>query len=263
MSPIEVAFAALAHSPWALAAMAGILVIDGFFPFVPGETGVVTLSTVAAADGGGRLWIVLLVAVVATMVGDALAFVIGRRIGIDRWRWMRGRRMSAAFARASIGLRRRPGLYLVGAKFLPFVRVAVTMTAGASGLSVRRYVPRSLVASALYTLYHVVIGAAAGTWLPVSPLVAAVAAIVVVFAVGFAIEGMSAVASKLALASNSTRDISCSSKTRYIANVTGSNTTASNTTGWDSATPDSPAAPSAVTPAVPTPAATTTDEPPT
>ncbi|HEY4270070.1 MAG TPA: VTT domain-containing protein, partial [Galbitalea sp.] len=200
------------------------LVVDGFFPFVPGETAVVTLSTVAATSGGvgaagvGPLVVVLSVAVAATMVGDALAFTIGRRIGIERWGWMRGRRMSAAFARASTGLRRRPGLYLVGAKFLPFVRVAVTMTAGASGLSVRRYLPRSLVASSIYTLYHVGIGAAAGTWLPISPLFAAIAAIATVFAVGAAIEGMSAARRKLALASSSTRDISCLAKTRYIAN---------------------------------------------
>jgi membrane-associated protein len=231
MSPIELAFVMVAHSPWALAVMAGILIVDGFFPFVPGETAVVTLSTVAAAgaasdDGTGgvtaaglaRLLLVLGVAVAATMVGDALAFTIGRRIGIERWGWMRGRRMSAAFARASTGLRRRPGLYLIGAKFLPFVRVAVTMTAGASGLRVRRYLPRSLVASSVYTLYHVVIGVAAGTWLPISPLVAAIAAVATVFAVGFAIEGMSAARRKLALASTSTRDISCLAKTRYIAN---------------------------------------------
>jgi membrane-associated protein len=169
--------------------------------------------------GVAKLLVVLAVAVAATMVGDALAFIIGRRIGIDRWGWMRGRRMSAAFARASTGLERRPGLYLVGAKFLPFVRVAVTMTAGASGLSVRRYLPRSLVASTIYTLYHVAVGAAAGTWLPISPLFAAIAAIATVFAVGFAIEGMSAVRRKLALASTSTRDISCLAKTRYIANT--------------------------------------------
>jgi membrane protein DedA with SNARE-associated domain len=93
--------------------------------------------------------------------------------------------MSAAFARAADGLARRPGLYLVGAKFLPFVRVAVTMTAGASGLSVRRYVPRSFVASTLYTLYHVAVGAAAGFWFAVNPLVAALVAIATVFALGF------------------------------------------------------------------------------
>jgi membrane protein DedA with SNARE-associated domain len=185
---IENLILAVGHTPWAYLVMAGILVIDGFFPFVPGETAVVTLSTLVAASGGQLLWLVLTVAVAATMVGDAISFFIGRRLGLDRWRWMRGPRMSAIFARASVGLNHRPGLYLIGAKFLPFVRVAVTMTAGASGLAVRRYLSRSLVASTIYTLYHVAVGAAAGFWFSVNPLVAALIAIAVVFALGFCLD---------------------------------------------------------------------------
>ena len=187
---VENLILAIGSSPWAYLVMAGILVVDGFFPFVPGETGVVTLSTLVAASGGSLLWLVLTVAVAATMVGDAIAFFVGRRVGLNRWSWMRGERMSAIFARASVGLNRRPALYLVGAKFLPFVRVAVTMTAGASGLEVRRYLPRSFVASTIYTLYHVGIGAAAGFWFAVNPIVAALVAIAVVFALGFAFDGV-------------------------------------------------------------------------
>ena len=188
MVGVENLVLAIGSSPWAYVVMAAILIVDGFFPFVPGETGVVTLSTLVAASGGSLLWLVLVVAVAATMVGDAISFLIGRRVGLDRWAWMRRPRMSAIFARASVGLNRRPGLYFVGAKFLPFVRVAVTMTAGASGLSVRRYLPRSLVASTIYTLYHVGVGAAAGFWFPVNPILAAVIAITVVFALGFAFD---------------------------------------------------------------------------
>lgn len=187
---IENLILTVGHTPWAYLVMAGILVIDGFFPFVPGETAVVTLSTLVAAGGGQLLWLVLAVAVAATMVGDAISFFVGRRLGLERWPWMRGPRMSAIFARASVGLNRRPGLYLVGAKFLPFVRVAVTMTAGASGLAVRRYLPRSFVASTIYTLYHVAVGAAAGFWFSVNPLVAALVAIAVVFALGFCFDGI-------------------------------------------------------------------------
>ena len=190
---IENLIFAIGHSPWAFVLMAAMLIVDGFFPFVPGETAVVTLSTLAAAGGGSLLWVVLVVAVAATMVGDAISFAIGRRVGIGRWRWMRGPRMSAIFERASVGLNRRPGLYLIGAKFLPFVRVAVTMTAGASGLSVRRYLPRSCAASTIYTLYHVVVGAAAGFWFTVNPLLAALIAITVIFALGFAFDAISRV----------------------------------------------------------------------
>jgi membrane-associated protein len=186
VSGIATLLVAIGHTPWAYLVMAGILVVDGFFPFVPGETAVVTLSTLVAAAGGAQLWIVLLVAVAATMTGDAVSFVFGRRVGLNRWRWMRGPRMTAIFARGASGLARRPGLVLTGAKFLPFVRVAVTMTAGAGGLEVRRYLPRSFIASTLYTFYHVAIGAAAGFWFAVNPLVAALIAIATVFALGFA-----------------------------------------------------------------------------
>jgi membrane-associated protein len=191
VSDIENLLLGIGHTPWAYPVMAGILVVDGFFPFVPGETAVVTLSTLVAAGGGGDLWIVLVVAVAATMVGDAISFFVGRRVGFDRWRWMRTPRMKAIIERAAVSLQKRPGLYLAGAKFLPFVRVAITMTAGAGGLPVRRYLPRSFVASTIYTLYHVAVGALAGFWFAVNPLLAALAAIALVFAVALTLDAIS------------------------------------------------------------------------
>ena len=37
----------IAASPWSLVLLAALLVVDGFFPFVPGETVVVTLATLS------------------------------------------------------------------------------------------------------------------------------------------------------------------------------------------------------------------------
>jgi membrane-associated protein len=183
---------ALAGSPWAYAVMAGILIIDGFFPFVPGETGVVTLAALGASGHGPVVWIVLLVAIVATMLGDGIAFLIGRTVGIDRWAWMRRPRVARAFAWAAAGLLRRPTVFLMVAKFVPFARVAVTMTAGAGRLRVRRYLPISFVASAVYTSYHVVVAVVAGTAFASMPLLGAGVAIVAVilFGVLFEVIGM-------------------------------------------------------------------------
>ena len=179
---------ALASSPWALLVMAGILVIDGFFPFVPGETAVVTLATLGATGHGPSPWAVLGVAVAATMAGDAIAFVIGRRLGTRRWAWMRRPRAAAAFAWASQGLLRRPALFLMAAKFVPFVRVAVTMTAGAGGLPVRSYLPISFAASTVYTAYHVLIALIAGATFAANPLLGALAGIVLVVLLGCVFE---------------------------------------------------------------------------
>jgi membrane-associated protein len=181
---------ALAGSPWAYAVMAGILIIDGFFPFVPGETGVVTLAALGASGHGPVVWILLLVAIVATMIGDGIAFLVGRTVGIDRWSWMRRPRVARAFAWAAAGLVRRPTVFLMIAKFVPFARVAVTMTAGAGRLPVRRYLPISLAASTIYTAYHVVVAVVAGNAFASMPLLGAAVAIVVVVLFGILFEAI-------------------------------------------------------------------------
>ena len=182
----------LAGSPWAYAVMAGILIIDGFFPFVPGETGVVTLAALGASGHGPQVWLVLLIAIVATMIGDGIAFIIGRTVGIGRWSWMRRPRVARAFSWAAAGLLRRPTVFLMIAKFVPFARVAVTMTAGAGRLPVRRYLPISFAASTVYTGYHVVVAVIAGTAFASMPLLGAGVAIiaVILFGVLFEIIGM-------------------------------------------------------------------------
>ncbi len=182
----------LAGSPWAYVVMAGILIIDGFFPFVPGETGVVALAALGAAGHGPQVWLVLVVAIVSTMVGDAIAFLLGRTIGIDRWSWMRRPRVARAFTWAATGLLKRPTVFMMIAKFVPFARVAVTMTAGAGRLPVRRYLPISFAASTVYTSYHVVVAVIAGTTLAAHPLLGAAVAIVAVilFGVLFEVIGM-------------------------------------------------------------------------
>ncbi len=182
----------LAGSPWAYAVMAGILIIDGFFPFVPGETGVVTLAALGASGHGPQVWLVLVIAIMATMIGDGIAFLIGRTVGIERWSWMRRPRVARAFAWASAGLLRRPTVFLMIAKFVPFARVAVTMTAGAGRLPLRRYLMISAAASTVYTSYHVVVAVVAGTAFASTPLLGAGVAIVAVilFGVLFEIIGM-------------------------------------------------------------------------
>lgn len=179
---------ALAGSPWAYAVLAALLVVDGFFPFVPGETLVVTLAVLSATAHGPNLWIVVAVGIVASTLGDAIAFAIGRRVGVGRWNWMRRRRVARALAWAHRGFVNRPATLMLTAKFVPVGRVAVTMTAGATGFPVRRYLVLAVTASAVYTSFHVAVGLMAGSWLASSPLLAIGVALVSVFVLGFFID---------------------------------------------------------------------------
>ncbi|MBK4346998.1 DedA family protein [Lacisediminihabitans changchengi] len=160
----------IASSPWAFVVLATLLIVDGFFPLVPGETTVVILTSLGAAGLGPSPLAVLLVSIAATMVGDGVAFWIGRAVGTDRWGWMRRPRISRALTWAAGRIEKHPAAALIGAKFLPYARVAVTMTAGATGLSTRRYLPLSLAASSLYTGYHVLVASVAGAALAANPL---------------------------------------------------------------------------------------------
>lgn len=190
MPSISDVLLAIATSPWSYVFLAVLLIVDGFFPFVPGETAVGAFAAVSASRYGPEIWLVLSVAVAATMVGDAVAFAIGRRLGVSRWRWMRRPRFAASFAWAARGLHHRPGVFFVIAKFVPFARVAVTMTAGASNLPVARYLPISLLASVIYTTYHVGVGLAAGTWFGTNPLLAVAVAIGSIVVAGLIAEGV-------------------------------------------------------------------------
>lgn len=179
---------AIAESPWAYVLLAALLLIDGFFPFVPGETAVVTLASLSAAGHGPALWLILVIAIIASTAGDAIAFSNGYRLGTTRWAWMRRRRFVAMFLWAERGLLRRPALFLVTAKFVPVARVAVTMTAGSSKLPFIRYLPIAFLASTVYTSYHVVVALFAGSLLKHNPLIAVVAAIATLAVVGAIIE---------------------------------------------------------------------------
>lgn len=180
----------LALSPWAYVVLAGLLIIDGFFPFVPGETAVVTFATLGVTGHGPAPVAVFLVASGATMIGDGIAYLIGRRFGLARWPWMQRPRVLSMLSWATRGLIRRPAVFLISAKFVPIARVAVTITAGAGGLTLRRYLPISCAASVIYTGYHVVVAVAAGSAFAASPLLAAVVAIGTVIVLGGAIEGL-------------------------------------------------------------------------
>jgi len=167
----------LAQSPFALVTLVALLVIDGFFPLVPGETMVVTLAALGASGHGPDPLAVMVVATAATMVGDGIAFLIGRSIHPSRWVWMRGSKAQSALEWASARIEHNPGVILVGAKFLPFVRVAVTMTAGASALPVKRYLIFSFLSATIYTGYHVVVAVTAGGLFVDNPLLGLAASI--------------------------------------------------------------------------------------
>jgi membrane protein DedA with SNARE-associated domain len=173
---------------WIYPLLLALCLIDGIFPPVPSESVVVALAAIAVSAGAPNIWLVVAVAAAGAIAGDNIAYLIGRSIGADRFRWMQRPRVAAAFAWARRELDRRGALLILGARYIPVGRVAVNMTAGATGYNHRKFVLYSVVAGISWALYSVGIGALAGQWFHDHTLLAAGLAIVLALLLGLALD---------------------------------------------------------------------------
>jgi len=181
-------------SPWLLPVMFAVAVIDGFFPPVPSETVLVAAVAVAASTGAfPAIALLCVVAAVGATIGDNIAYGIGRKVGTTRFRWMRGPRVSAAFARAGAALGDRGAPLILGARYIPVGRVAVNMSAGALRYPWRRFLPLSGIAAMSWAVYSAAIGLVAGQWLTDQPLLSAVIGVVFAVSIGVIIDRIAAV----------------------------------------------------------------------
>jgi membrane-associated protein len=185
---VATVFGAVLHSVWLLPVLAVLIAIDGPFPVLPSETLLMSASAVAFAEHDVAVVLALfVVALVGSAAGDLLVFGLGRsshRVLAHRVhtecalsRWVRHH------------LLHRPGVALIGARFVPGGRLVSTAAAGRYGLSLRRFVPWSLASSAAWSLYMLLVGLGLGPLTGGSPLLALAAgvAMAVLTAAGFAL----------------------------------------------------------------------------
>jgi membrane protein DedA with SNARE-associated domain len=176
--------AGLAASPWLVPALFALVVGDAFLVVLPSETAVVALGALWATEGAPPLLAIVLAAAAGAVVGDGLCYLIGRRIGLDRWRWQREGRAATAIARARATVHRRTAVLVFTARYVPFARIAVNLAAGAGRVPLRRYLPLSLAAGLAWALYNVGVGAIVGSAFRDTPLIAVAVSIPVAMGVG-------------------------------------------------------------------------------
>lgn len=188
MDGVDAWLQAIAASPWALLAMAVLLFADAFLVVIPGEAAVTAFGALAVAHGTPSLGGVILVAGAAAFAGDLCCYLVGRAVGVERWAWMRGPRVSAALEWARRRLERNAALVLFTARFVPFARLAVNLAAGASRVQPARYLGVAALAALAWAAYQAVIGAVVAAVVPGGPVVAVVVSIVVAVGIGVGID---------------------------------------------------------------------------
>ena len=177
-----------AAAPWVLGVVLVIAIGDALLPPVPSEGVVVALAAVAVAGDGPHLVLLGLAAAVGAFLGDVLTFVVGRRYGpqrLDRVTRPRARRL---LERTTSTLDRRGALMVLTARYVPLGRVAVNLTAGATGFPSRRFAGLAALAAATWATWSVAVGALAGRWFDGNPLLASALGIALALGLGLAVD---------------------------------------------------------------------------
>ena len=134
--------------------------LDGFFPSVPSESTIVTLSSLWSSAGTPSLLLMGLAAWIGAWTGDNLGYLIGYTIGWERFRFLREGKGRRAVEAADAGLHKRALLFLMTARYIPFGRTAVNLVG--QSLPHRHFWPRSLLSTFVWAVYSCAIGAVAG-----------------------------------------------------------------------------------------------------
>lgn len=188
MQAINEFILAAAGQPWVLLLVLACCIIDGFFPPIPSESVVVGLAAVSATADIPNPWFLGVLAAVGAFTGDNIAYLIGRRVGTQRWHWMRSQRMQAAFRWAGRELKRRAASLIMVARFVPVGRVAVNLTAGATHFPHGKFIALTALSGVLWATYSVIIGLFFGQWFEDNHLLGAVIAIVCAVIIGIIID---------------------------------------------------------------------------
>jgi membrane protein DedA with SNARE-associated domain len=115
---------------WFLLIIFAVALLDSVLPIVPGETTVIA-GGVAAGAGNQTLALVILAGALGAFLGDNLAYAIGDRFEPRVRAWAarkpnRNARLDAAGAQ----IKKRGGLLLITARFIPGGRTVLTLSSG-------------------------------------------------------------------------------------------------------------------------------------
>lgn len=141
-----------------------VVIGDAIFPPVPSEMLVITGGALSA-DGRANVFLVALLAALASWLGDILVFqLFKRRLShvLDRWSWGRKFHSGVHLAIARAGRSSTYGA-IIGIRFIPGGRLATTAAAGIANVSTRGFSFCAALGGSLWAVWSVGLGYATGS----------------------------------------------------------------------------------------------------
>lgn len=140
---------------WIYAALFAIIFVETglvVMPFLPGDS-LLFVAGALAALGGLDLGLVWILLTSAAVLGDALNYSLGRRVGDRALAWQDSRWFQrAAFDRTHRFYDRYGAITIVVGRFLPFVRTFAPFVAGIAQLEPRRFLAYNLLGAVLWVV---------------------------------------------------------------------------------------------------------------
>lgn len=143
---------------WFLLVILVIALLDSVVPVVPSET-VLIIGGVAAGQGNQSIVLVVLAGAVGAFFGDNLAYVIGHRFKdrVQRWADRKEKRRERLDG-AAHQIRKRGGMLLITARFIPGGRTALTLSCGITDQPRRWFAAWIAVAVTIWATYAAGLG---------------------------------------------------------------------------------------------------------
>jgi membrane-associated protein len=177
---------------WPYLIVAALTFADAFLSLMPNETALTAFAALGISTGSPNVAGLAAAAAGAAILGDAATYLVGRKVGVTRFAWMRSERAVGALGWAQRSLERRAASVILAARYIPFGKFAVSLTAGATRQRFRRYISLVTLSCLVWAVYHTMIGVVFGTWLRANPVLAVVFASVVGIVLGVLIDVLAA-----------------------------------------------------------------------
>lgn len=143
---------------WFLLIIFSVAMLDSVLPIVPGETTVI-VGGVAAGVGDQNIALVIFAGAFGAFVGDNLAYTIGDRFKGTVIRWAdRKPERRARLDAAGRQIRKRGGLLLITARFIPGGRTILTISSGVTQQPRRWFIFWIIVAVVIWATYAAGLG---------------------------------------------------------------------------------------------------------
>lgn len=155
----------LLHSfgPWVLLGIAVVIFIESgvLFPFLPGDSLLIT-AAILAPRLGVHAWSIVVVAAIAAFVGDQVGYLLGKTFGRRLFKPNARVLKTEHLDRAQAFFTRYGAVSLILGRFVPVVRTYVPLAAGIVAMPYRRFVPWNALGGCLWTVVMVVLGVLLG-----------------------------------------------------------------------------------------------------